>query len=148
MKPKYKRLASVVVLISIMFLGAFVLLKTFSDNLVYFYAPKDLAELQRNQSQKFSNLSGRKIRVGGMIKKGSVKRISDKVSFIVTDYKDEIKIFYKGILPPMFREGQGVVAEGFLHKPKKNKKSKAFKFKAKKLITKHDEKYMPPELRN
>lgn len=145
MKPKYKRLVSVIALMLIMCLGAFVMLKTFSDNLIYFYSPKDLAKTQKNEPQKLSNLSDRKIKVGGMIKAGTVKQKSDKISFIVTDYKNDIKIFYVGILPPMFREGQGVVAEGFLQKIEKD--DNIFKFKASKLITKHDEKYMPPELK-
>ncbi len=153
MKPKHKRLINILFLLCLVSLGVFVLIQNFRDNLIYFYTATDIVKLKKSSPKKFEELfNDKKIRVGGMIKKNSLKKIDTRrYIFKVTDYKNDVKINYKGILPPMFREGQGVVAEGFLQKfyGKKylKKKSYIFKFKAEKLITKHDEKYMPPELK-
>lgn len=159
MKPKYKRLLQVTALLLIMALGAFALLKTFGDNLVYYYSPSDLKKIESEDNDKFNDLEHKKIRVGGLIKDKSLNKDKDKFDFVVTDNNYDIKIYYEGILPPMFREGQGVVAEGnmigkikIVEKTmgikdiKKTNKATIYQFKASKLITKHDEKYMPPEV--
>ncbi len=159
MKLKYKRLLQVTILLIIMAIGAFTLLKTFSDNLVYYYSPSDLKKMESENKDKFKNLKNAKIRIGGLIKDKTLNKEEDKFDFIVTDNNYDIKIYYQGILPPMFREGQGVVAEGnIIGKVKvvektlgikdinKTARSTIYQFKASKLITKHDEKYMPPEV--
>ncbi|MDX1949832.1 MAG: cytochrome c maturation protein CcmE [Rickettsiales bacterium] len=147
MKPKHKRLLNISILFTLVALGVFLLVQNFRDNLIYFYSPSDLAKSVQNEPKKFEELLKKnKIRVGGMIKKSSLKKLgSSKFIFKATDFENDIKIYYQGILPPMFREGQGIVAEGKLQEF--DKKKFLFKFKAEKLITKHDEKYMPPELK-
>lgn len=107
-----------------------IILNNFSDNMVFFYSPHELEE---------KNISGdRTIRIGGLVKQESVKKQDNGLTeFIITDLKDEITIIYQGILPPMFREGQGMVAKGKLNDNK---------FIADELLTKHDENYMPPEV--
>ncbi len=160
MKPKYKRLIAVIILLAFMVGGAVILLKTFGDNLVYYYSPTDLKNKSENEDF-FQKLTKKNIRVGGLIKSGSLNKTdADEVDFVVTDNNFEIKIYYKGILPPMFREGQGAVAEGRLageikviqktmgiKDKRKTDKATIYQFKANKLITKHDEKYMPPEVK-
>ena len=86
-----------------------------------------------------SEIEKKKIRVGGMVKKSSVFVNSDEIKFIITDFKNEINVNYSGVLPNLFAEGKGVVAEGFL-------KDKNF-FLATKILAKHDENYMPPEVK-
>ncbi len=142
MKPKHKRLIIVLVSLVSIFTGTFVLLDTFRDNLIYFYPPKDIATMQTAEPKHFAKILKRQIRVGGMVKEKTYKKTGElDHSFIITDYTSDLKIRYNGILPPMFREGQGVVAQGNLF----TEDNKTY-FKAEKLITKHDEKYMPPEV--
>ena len=83
-------------------------------------------------------VKNKKIRVGGMVKNNSIKMSSNKVNFIITDFKNEINVSYSGLIPNLFSEGKGVVAEGYL-------KDKSF-FEASKILAKHDENYMPPEI--
>lgn len=107
------------------------ILNNFNDNLVFFYSPVELAE---------KNIAdGKVIRIGGLVEEGSVKKMEDGVTteFSITDLQEAIKVSYKGMLPPMFREGQGMVARGVI---------KEGVFVADNLLTKHDEKYMPPEV--
>ena len=112
-------------------LTVFLVLQSLKENVVYFQSPseiKSLIELKKN-----------KIRVGGMVKEQSVFINSDEVNFIITDFKNEINVVYSGAVPNLFAEGKGVVAEGFL-------KDKNY-FTATKILAKHDENYMPPEVK-
>lgn len=122
---------SAVVLVVIMLL----IVKSFQEEIVFFYAPKDLT------SQKVQKLANQVIRVGGLVKKDSVQRPNAlKVRFIVTDEEGEIKIEYEGLTPDLFREGQGIIAIGKFN-------ADFSLFISSQLLVKHDEKYMPPELK-
>ncbi len=109
----------------------FLILKSFEKNVVYFLSPSDVKSL--------SEIKKNKIRVGGMVKKNSISVTSEKINFIITDFKNEINVVYSGLVPNLFQENKGVVAEGFL-------KDKNF-FTAEKILAKHDENYMPPEIK-
>ena len=112
-------------------LTVFLVLQSLKDNVVYFQSPSEIKSL--------IELNKKKIRVGGMVKEQSVFINSDKVNFIITDFKNEINVVYSGAVPNLFAEGKGVVAEGFL-------KDKNY-FTATKILAKHDENYMPPEVK-
>ena len=105
--------------------------KTLEDNVLYFYSPSDIDQNEKIKLNK-------NIRIGGMVKNGSVKTEKNEIKFIVTDYKKEIIVSYKGTVPALFAEGKGVVAEGKLQ-------DKKF-FLAKRILAKHDENYMPPKI--
>ena len=108
----------------------FLAFKALEENVVYFKSPteiKNLPELETN-----------KIRVGGMVKKNSIITKDSEINFIITDYKNELAVSFKGSVPNLFQEGKGVVAEGFL-------KDRSY-LKAIKILAKHDENYMPPEV--
>ena len=107
------------------------LFKTLRNNILYFYSP---TEVSKSDENAFKN----NIRLGGMVKPGSVETDDNEIKFIVTDYKKEIIVTYRGTVPALFAEGKGVVAEGKL-------KDKNF-FLAKRILAKHDENYMPPEI--
>ncbi|HEX4507663.1 MAG TPA: cytochrome c maturation protein CcmE [Alphaproteobacteria bacterium] len=107
-------------------------LYAFNDNIVFFYSPSDVLADHINP--------GRAIRLGGMVEKDSVKRQGDLTEFRVTDTANTIGVTYRGVLPDLFREGQGVVTEGTL--------SPDGHFIAREVLAKHDEKYMPPEVAN
>ena len=112
-------------------LSIFLILKSLEENVVYFQSPteiKILPEIER-----------KKIRVGGMVKNDSISIKAKEIKFIITDFKNEINVIYTGAIPNLFEEGKGVVAEGFL-------KDKNF-FSASKILAKHDENYMPPEVK-
>ena len=109
----------------------FFVLKSLEDNVVYFLSP---AEIHNKSDVSFN----KKIRVGGLVKMGSIKREENITNFIITDLQNEIVVSYNGIVPNLFSEGKGVVAEGKL----KDKKY----FIADKILAKHDENYMPPEV--
>lgn len=143
MKPKYKRLAIItLVLLSIVF-GAIFLLKTFEENLIYFYSPTQIIDINNNDPEHALKLFKKKIRVGGMVQKDSIDiKNYDKYTFLITDTSNEIEVTYEGLLPPMFREGQGIVAEGHFA----GVEGDTIFFRASKLVTKHDENYMPPEV--
>tara|TARA_B100000131_G_C17597694_1_gene402046 strand:- start:20 stop:436 length:417 start_codon:yes stop_codon:yes gene_type:complete len=111
-------------------LTIFLILKTFEENVVYFISPTEIKSL--------TELDNKKLRVGGMVKKGSILTTQNKIDFIITDFKNEITVTYSGSVPNLFSEGKGVVAEGYL-------KDLNF-FKANKILAKHDENYMPPEV--
>jgi len=124
----------IIVLIFILILSAvtiFVVLKSLKDNIVYFLSP---TEIYNKSDIKFD----KKIRVGGLVKLNSIKRDGNKINFIITDLKNEIIVTYKGLVPNLFSEEKGVIAEGKL-------KDKKF-FVADKILAKHDENYMPPEV--
>ena len=108
------------------------ILKTLEDNVLYFYSPTDVEE--SNQM-----VFGNTIKIGGMVKNGSIKTNENEIKFIITDYKNEIIVSYKGAVPALFAEGKGVVAEGILQ-------DKKF-FLAKRILAKHDENYMPPKIK-
>ena len=112
-------------------LSVFLVLKLLEENIVYFKSPSDI--------QLLNEVKNKKIRVGGMVKNNSIKMSSNKVNFIITDFKNEINVSYSGLIPNLFSEGKGVVAEGYL-------KDKSF-FEASKILAKHDENYMPPEVK-
>ena len=142
MKPKHKRLIIVLAGLTSIFVGVFILLNTFRDNLIYFYPPADVAKIQQEQPERFASLLKKQIRVGGMVKQGTYKKIGElDHEFQVTDFDKDVHVKYHGLLPPMFHEGQGVVAQGNL-----SEENSSVYFAAKTLITKHDEKYMPPEI--
>ena len=109
----------------------FVVLKSLEENVVYFFSP---TEIYNKENISFN----KKIRVGGLVKKGSITNNQTSVNFIVTDLNNEIIVSYSGSLPNLFSEGKGVVVEGKL----KDKKY----FIADKILAKHDENYMPPEV--
>ena len=113
-------------------LTIFLVLKSLKQNVVYFLSPTEVKTL--------NEISKDKIRIGGMVKKNSINVNNDKIIFVITDFKNEINVTYSGLVPNLFQENKGVVAEGFL-------KDKNY-FKAVKILAKHDENYMPPELSN
>ena len=115
----------------ILLLTVFFVLKSLEENVVYFKSPTDVKEI--------TEISEKKIRVGGMVKKGSVVLSPDKINFIITDFKNEVNVVYSGAVPNLFAEEKGVVAEGIL-------RDRNF-LKAKKILAKHDENYMPPEVK-
>ena len=115
----------------ILILTVFLILKSLEENVVYFQSPSEIKSL--------TELTNNKIRVGGMVKKNSINMNSDEVNFIITDFKNEINVTYSGAVPNLFEEGKGVVAEGVL-------KDRNF-FSATKILAKHDENYMPPEVK-
>ena len=112
-------------------LSVFLVIKSLEENVVYFQSPSEIKVL--------AEIEKKKIRVGGMVKNNSISIQAKEVKFIITDYKNEINVIYSGVLPNLFAEGKGVVAEGYL-------KDKNF-FLANKILAKHDENYMPPEVK-
>ena len=114
----------------ILLLTVFFVLKSLEENVVYFKSPTDVKEI--------TEISEKKIRVGGMVKKGSVVLSPDKINFIITDFKNEVNVVYSGAVPNLFAEEKGVVAEGIL-------RDRNF-LDASKILAKHDENYMPPEV--
>ena len=129
-KVKLRFLFIVLILITLI-LSVFLILKALEENVVYFQSPTEIKLL--------SELNKNKIRVGGMVKKNSISINSNEVNFIITDYKNEINVSYTGAVPNLFEEEKGVVAEGFLN-------DKKF-LVADKILAKHDENYMPPEVK-
>ena len=129
-KVKLRFLFVLLILITLV-LTVFLVIKSLEENVVYFQSPSEI--------KKISELDKKKIRVGGMVKKSSIFITSNEVKFIITDFKNEINVIYSGAIPNLFTEGKGVVAEGYL-------KDKEF-FLATKILAKHDENYMPPEVK-
>ena len=125
------RFAFLGLILASVILTVFLVLQSLKENVVYFQSPSEIKSL--------IELNKKKIRVGGMVKEQSVFINSDKVNFIITDFKNEINVVYSGAVPNLFAEGKGVVAEGFL-------KDKNY-FTATKILAKHDENYMPPEVK-
>ena len=120
-------LSSILLIISV-----FLSLKVLEDNVLYFLSPTEIKEKQNLNLNK-------QIRIGGMVKKESIFVNNDEIKFIVTDLKNEIIVIYKGTVPNLFAEGKGVIAEGMLQ-------DKNY-FVAKRILAKHDENYMPPEIK-
>jgi len=129
-KVKLRFIFLALILISVI-LTVFLILQSLKENVVYFQSPSEIKSL--------IELNKKKIRVGGMVKEKSVSINSYEVKFIITDFKNEINVVYSGAVPNLFAEGKGVVAEGFL-------KDKNY-FTATKILAKHDENYMPPEVK-
>ena len=125
------RFLLITIILMILVLSTFLILKSLEENVVYFQSPTDIKSL--------TEIEKNKIRVGGMVKENSIIINSTEVNFIITDFKNEINVSYTGAIPNLFIEGKGVVAEGFL-------KDKNF-FSATKIMAKHDENYMPPEVK-
>ena len=111
-------------------LSIYLILKSLEENVVYFLSPTEIRNLVE--------IENKKIRVGGMVKNNSIIIDSENINFIITDFKNEINVNYSGPVPNLFEEGKGVVAEGFL-------KDQSFLI-AEKILAKHDENYMPPEV--
>ena len=129
-KVKLRFLFLVLILFSVI-LSVYLILQSLKDNVIYFQSPSEI--------KSSAELNKKKIRVGGMVKEESVFIDSKEVSFIITDFKNEINVVYSGAVPNLFAEGKGVVAEGKL----KDKKY----FVADKILAKHDENYMPAEVK-
>jgi len=130
MTPKRKRLWLLVGSLCVLGAAVALVLSALSDNLVFFYSPTQMAEKHPGPD--------RRLRIGGLVEQGSVKKDGQEVRFIVTDLKKTVPVVYRGILPDLFREGQGVIAEGTL--------GTDGVFTAREVLAKHDEKYMPPEV--
>ena len=131
---KVKNRLSILVALSLISISTiFIILKVLDDNVLYFYSPSDIKNSNEMSLKK-------EIRIGGMVKNGSIQSNENEIKFVVTDLNNEIIVSYSGTVPALFAEGKGVVAEGKL-------KDKKF-FIAKRILAKHDENYMPPELKN
>jgi len=125
------RILFVLILLSILILSVFLILRSLEENVVYFQSPSEI--------KKLAELEKKRIRVGGMVKEDSVFLVKDELSFVITDFSSEINVTFSGAIPNLFEEGKGVVAEGYL-------KDRNF-FLATKILAKHDENYMPPEVK-
>ena len=132
-KKVKKRASLLTVFLLTSVLGVFLILNTLNKNILYFNSPTDI---KISQDLNYS----KKIRIGGMVKKNTLEINNKEIKFIITDFKNEISVSFKGTIPNLFAEGKGVVAEGVL-------KDKRF-FEADRILAKHDENYMPPELKN
>tara|TARA_B100000586_G_scaffold68848_1_gene48050 strand:- start:2910 stop:3332 length:423 start_codon:yes stop_codon:yes gene_type:complete len=128
-KVKLRALFILLILLSVV-LTSFLIFKSLEENVVYFKSPTEVKNL--------AELENKKIRVGGMVKKDSIKTNDLEISFIITDFQNELIVSFKGSVPNLFEEGKGVVAEGFLEDRNY--------LKATKILAKHDENYMPPEV--
>ena len=129
-KVKLRFLFIAIILITLI-LTTFLILKSLEENVVYFQSPSEIKRL--------SEIEKKRIRVGGMVKEDSVVLDKDELSFVITDFTSEINVTFSGAIPNLFEEGKGVVAEGYL-------KDRNF-FLATKILAKHDENYMPPEVK-
>ena len=129
-KVKLRFLFVLLILITLI-LSVFLILKSLEENVVYFQSPTEI--------KTFSEIDKKKIRIGGMVKVGSISMEVKEIKFIITDFQNEINVIYSGVVPNLFTEGKGVVAEGYL-------RDKNF-FLATKILAKHDENYMPPEVK-
>ena len=128
-KVKLRFLFVLLILVTLI-LSIFLILRSLEENVVYFQSPSEIKVL--------AEIEKKKIRVGGMVKNNSILIEAKSIKFVITDFKNEINVTYSGVIPNLFSEGKGVVAEGYL-------KDKNF-FLATKILAKHDENYMPPEV--
>ena len=129
MKPRHKRAAIIAGGLAALGIAAYFVLNAFQSNLVFFFSPSQVAAGEAPKNRNF--------RIGGLVKTGSVNRDNMTVNFVVTDTAKELPVAYTGILPDLFKEGKGVVAQG--------KFDADCKFVATEVLAKHDENYMPPE---
>ena len=132
-KKVKKRASLLAITLLVSVTGIFFILQSLNKNILYFKSPTDI---KNNQNINFD----KKIRVGGMVKKNTLNINDQEIRFIITDFKNEVEVSFKGTIPNLFAEGKGVVAEGKLQ-------DKKF-FIAERILAKHDENYMPPELKN
>ena len=130
-KVKLRFLFILLILLTLI-LSVFLILKSLEENVVYFQSPTEI--------QTISEINEKKIRIGGMVKVGSISMEVKEIKFIITDFNNELNISYSGTVPNLFSEEKGVVAEGKLQ-------DKTF-FIADRILAKHDENYMPPELKD
>ena len=130
-KKVKSRIVFLMFLLAIAVFVVFIILKSLEENVVYFFSPTEIYSKENISLNK-------KLRVGGLVKEGSVTSSKTSITFIITDLNNEIIVSYSGVVPNLFAEGKGVVAEGKL-------KDKKF-FIADKILAKHDENYMPPEV--
>jgi cytochrome c-type biogenesis protein CcmE len=128
MKPRHKKFAIAGGVLAVVGIATALVLNAFQSNLVFFYSPSQIASKEAP--------TGRTFRLGGLVQEGSVKRDGVQVNFVVTDTAQNVAVKYSGILPDLFKEGKGVVAQGQL---------KDGVFEAREVLAKHDENYMPPE---
>ena len=129
MKARHKRFLVIAAGLAVLAVAAMFVLNAFRSNLVFFFTPTQVAngEAPRNQT----------MRIGGMVKDGSLLRDGTHVAFVVTDTDKEVRVTYQGMLPDLFKEGRGVVAQGRINA--------SGEFEASEVLAKHDENYMPPE---
>ena len=132
MNAKYRRLFITIIIILTLGLATKLILMALEDNIVYFYTPNDLIE-KFGDTKNIQN----KIRIGGLVLESSIKKEGEKTIFMITDRKKEVRVVFDGPLPDLFREGQGIVAEGMFQNNN---------FIASEVLAKHDENYMPPEV--
>ena len=132
-KKAKKRASLLAIFLSVSVISIFLILNALNENILYFNSPSDI---KSNPEINFD----KKIRVGGMVKKNTLKINDQEIKFIITDFDNEIQVSFKGTVPNLFAEGKGVVAEGKL-------RDKKF-FVAERILAKHDENYMPPEIKN
>ncbi len=130
MTPKRRRLWLLLSSLGVLGVAAALVLYSLNDNLVFFYSPSQVAEKHPGPERRF--------RLGGLVEQGSVKKDGQEVRFSVTDLQKTVPVVYRGLLPDLFREGQGVIAEGTL--------GADGTFAAREVLAKHDENYMPPEV--
>jgi cytochrome c-type biogenesis protein CcmE len=133
LKKVKKRASLLAIFLFISVISIFLILNALNENILYFNSPSDI---KSNPEINFD----KKIRVGGMVKKNTLQINDREIRFIITDFKNEIRVSFKGTVPNLFAEGKGVVAEGKLQ-------DKKF-FIAERILAKHDENYMPHELKN
>ena len=125
------RIVFIISILTIIILSVYVILKLLEDDVIYFKSPTEINQSSENITKK--------IRVGGMVKKDSITLDNEKILFIITDFKNEINVIFAGTVPNLFQEEKGVVAEGVLQDNNL--------FIADKILAKHDENYMPPEVK-
>ena len=132
MKPRHQRFLWIFAGVAVLAIAGMFVLNAFQSNLVFFFTPTQVSKGEAPQ--------GRAFRVGGMVKEGSLKKDGENVEFVVTDTLNEIPVFFQGLLPDLFKEGKGVVAQGKLNAQNQ--------FMAAEVLAKHDENYMPPEAKH
>ena len=130
MTPKRKRLWLLVGSLAVLGVAATLVLTALNDNIVFFYSPTQVAEKHPGPERRF--------RLGGLVEQGSVRKSGLEVRFTVTDLQKTVAVVYRGLLPDLFREGQGVIVEGAF--------DDSGQFVAREVLAKHDETYMPPEV--
>jgi cytochrome c-type biogenesis protein CcmE len=132
MKPRHQRFLFITAGVALLAIAGMFVLNAFQSNLVFFFTPTQVSNGEAPKERAF--------RVGGMVKEGSLKKDGENVQFVVTDFAHDVPVSYKGLLPDLFKEGKGVVAQGKL--------LEANQFAASEVLAKHDENYMPPEAKH
>jgi cytochrome c-type biogenesis protein CcmE len=132
MKPRHQRFLFITAGVAVLAIAGMFVLNAFQSNLVFFFTPTQVSNGEAPKERAF--------RVGGMVKEGSLKKDGENVQFVVTDFAHDVPVSYKGMLPDLFKEGKGVVAQGKL--------SEGNQFAASEVLAKHDENYMPPEAKH